>query len=79
MNDLFDSDSNDLFPPADRAKIEALTEDPDARVSHELTKGFQCSAAAMMTVRGRRAGDREGGGFNKGRRRAACLREDLCK
>ncbi|WP_437734582.1 hypothetical protein [Sorangium sp. So ce1335] len=33
-------DSNDLFPPADRAKIEALTEDPDARVSYELTKGM---------------------------------------
>ncbi|WP_437764081.1 hypothetical protein WMF27_37500 [Sorangium sp. So ce281] len=40
MNDLFDSDSNELFPPADRAKIEALTEDPDARVSYELTKGM---------------------------------------
>ncbi|WP_441290955.1 hypothetical protein ACSRUE_10950 [Sorangium sp. KYC3313] len=40
MSDLFDSDSNELFPPADRAKIEALTEDPDARVSYELTKGM---------------------------------------
>jgi hypothetical protein len=35
-----DRDSNDLFPPADRAKIEALTEDPNAQVSYELTKGM---------------------------------------
>ncbi|CAN97693.1 MULTISPECIES: hypothetical protein [Sorangium] len=40
MNDLFDGDSNDLFPPADRAKIEALTEDPDATVGYELSKGM---------------------------------------
>ncbi|WP_437894768.1 hypothetical protein [Sorangium sp. So ce124] len=40
MNDLFGTDSNDLFPPADRAKIEALTEDPDAKVGYELTKGM---------------------------------------
>jgi hypothetical protein len=40
MNDPIDSDSNDLFLPADRAKIEALAEDPNARVSYELTKGM---------------------------------------
>ncbi|WP_437974790.1 hypothetical protein WMF11_41950 [Sorangium sp. So ce295] len=40
MNDVFDSDSNDLFPPADRAKIEALTEDPNATVGYELSKGI---------------------------------------
>jgi hypothetical protein len=40
MNDAIDSDSNDLFLPADRAKIEALAEDPNAQVGYELTKGM---------------------------------------
>lgn len=40
MKDVFHRGPDDLFPPADRAKIEALTEDPNAQVSYELTKGM---------------------------------------
>ena len=40
MNDALSGDSTDLFSPADRAKIEALTEDPGARVGYEISKGM---------------------------------------
>lgn len=40
MNDKVERDSGELFSSADRATIEALREDPKARVSYELTKGM---------------------------------------